>query len=149
MAKNCTIALGADHHGFNLKEWIKKSFVGKEKIIWEDCGAYDAERSDYPYFAQKVCHEIIKKNVSYGILLCGSGVGMAIAANRYKGIYAGLVWNAEIARRAHAEDNVNVLVLPADYLDTAQVSEIITAWLTTPFNEGRYAQRIAMLDKLI
>ena len=80
-------------------------------------------------------------------MLCATGVGMAIAANRFPNIYAGLAWNEEIARLSKEDDNVNVLVLPSDFVSNEQMIAMTRAWLSAQFNEGRYAKRIAMIDE--
>jgi ribose 5-phosphate isomerase B len=141
------IALGTDHRGFVLKELLKKhaSIAGKN-IEWIDCGAYDADRSDYPIFADRVCAAMQDKSVDSGILLCGSGVGMSIAANRRAGIFAALAWNQDVARQCKQEDNANVLVLPADFISEAQMLAMVTAWLGATFKGGRYQERIKMID---
>lgn len=142
------IALGTDHRGFMLKELLKKhANLASIPIEWVDFGAFDANRSDYPIFVDKVCAAMASKSADYGILLCGSGVGMSIAANRTPGIYAALVWNPEVARASKEDDNANVLVLPADYISEVQMLAIVTAWLGATFKGGRYQERIDMIDK--
>ena len=141
------IALGTDHRGFVLKELLKKhTNIASREIEWVDLGAHDAIRSDYPIFVDKVCEAMSSKSADYGILLCGSGVGMSIAANRYSGIYAALVWNQEVARMCKEEDNANVLVLPADFISEVQMLALVAAWLSATFKGGRYQERLAMID---
>jgi ribose 5-phosphate isomerase B len=143
---NVSIAIGADHHGFALKSAI---IAYKGDVRWIDVGADDDQPSDYPQYAAKVCHLLQKGVATSGILLCGSGIGMAIAANRFPGIYAGLVWNETIAAHAKQEDNINVLVLPADYLSEAETLAIVDVWLRTPFSaKERYIRRIGMIDSI-
>ncbi len=142
------IAIGADHRGFELKEEIKKRlYLADTPIKWDDVGAFDAVRSDYPIFAQAVVHELLHKKADVGILLCGSGAGMAIAANRFAHIYAGLAWNVETAISAKEDDNVNVLIIPSDYVDAQTALQMIQKWLTAQFKEERYRQRIDQIDK--
>jgi ribose 5-phosphate isomerase B len=144
-----TIALGTDHRGYDYKLVIQNGVSLETKHInWIDVGAFSAERSDYPSFAVSVVRAVRSGQAHAGILLCGTGIGMAIAANRFEGIYAGVAWNAEVARRAREEDHVNILVLPADYITPAQSIPIIQAWLEATAKSGRYADRIAMIDKL-
>jgi ribose 5-phosphate isomerase B len=138
------IAIGADHRGFLQKEFIKKHM---RSIEWVDVGTYDTERTDYPIFADKVVQLMLDRVVSAGVLLCASGGGMAIAANRYKYIYAVVAWNNEIARQSKLEDNANVLVLPSDFVSWEDAVNMIDLWLAQEFKGGRYAERIAMLDK--
>ena len=80
------------------------------------------------------------------VLLCGSGNGMAIAANRFKGVFACVAWNADVARVAKQDDNCNVLVIPADYIQQEEITEIISSWLNATFKGGRYAERLALID---
>ena len=138
------IAIGADHHGFAGKEYIKQQL---NDIEWVDVGTFNEERTDYPIFAQKACKALLEGEVDCAVLLCGTGIGMAIAANRFPKIYAGLAWNSEIARLSKEDDNVNVLVLPSDFVSPEQMVAMIRAWLSATFNQGRYQERIAMIDQ--
>ncbi|HSC24866.1 MAG TPA: RpiB/LacA/LacB family sugar-phosphate isomerase [Candidatus Babeliales bacterium] len=138
------IAIGTDHRGFLHKEFIKKHITS---IEWIDVGAYNQDRTDYPLYADKVVNCIINKVACAGILICSSGGGMAIAANRHKYIYAVVAWNKEIARQCKQEDNANILVLPSDFISYDDAVEMIHEWLMQTFKEGRYAQRIAMIDE--
>lgn len=142
-----TIAIGADHRGFVLKQHIIGSTEYGEYIItWRDVGTDSEDRTDYPLYTHKVVELVLQGTVDYGILTCGSGIGVSIAANRFRGIYAGIVWNETIAQRAKEHDNVNILILPADYIDTQQAQDCITAWLTAEFKKGRYLERLKMID---
>ncbi len=138
------IVIGADHRGYICKEHIKNMLPNYE---WIDVGAHTGERSDYPEFAHAAIHSMQKEKIEHAILLCGSGIGIAIAANRYENILAGVAWNVTVARQAKAHDNVNVLVLPCDYISHEESVIMITTWLTTEFLGGRYAKRIAMIEK--
>lgn len=143
------IAIGTDHRGFALKQaLIAQLVVGDQKVTWTDCGTYTAERTDYPLFAIPVCELVQHKEVNYGILLCGTGVGMSIIANRFSGIYAGLAWSEQIARLNKQDDNVNILILPADFVTLQSACEIISAWLSAEFKENRYRERIHMIDQI-
>ena len=141
------IAIGADHRGFLFKEILKKhSNLAGHYIQWIDVGAFDAQRSDYPVFVDAVCKKLQAGQADLGVLLCGSGVGMSIAANRNTGIYAALVWNEAVAKQSRQDDKANVLVLPADYITEPEMLCIVTAWLSAHFKGGRYQERIAMID---
>lgn len=143
------IAIGADHRGFDLKQrLINNKFLANKEIDWIDVGADNNIRSDYPEFAISVAKLVQEKTVNYGVLLCGTGVGMAIAANRFKYVYAGLAWNETIAKLNKEDDNVNILALPADYIDLDQAQKIITAWLLAEFKSGRYQSRIKLIDTI-
>lgn len=135
------VAIGADHRGFVYKQM----FLEKHSE-WEDVGAFNDERSDFPVFAQKVVSSIESGQTQEGILLCGTGTGMAITANRFKKIYAAVVWNTEVAQLAKEHNNANILVIPVDFVSFEQSEEMIAAWRNASFLEGRYAQRIALFD---
>lgn len=139
------ISIGADHRGYDLKAKIIEHF---KDIKWIDVGTNSKERTDYPIYAKKVCNNILEKRSDLGILLCGSGIGVGIAANRFKGIYAGVCWNAEIAIFAKADDNINVLVLPADFMGPEQAFLSIKIWLETEFKNGHYQKRLDMIDSI-
>lgn len=142
-----SIALGADHRGFACKESLKsQQSLGSLALQWLDTGTFSQERTDYPIYARTVVSAIIAGKAQLGILFCGSGAGMAIAANRTPGIYAAVAWNVDVARAMRADDHVNVLVLPTDYISQEQAVAIVTAWLTTPCKQGRYSDRLAMID---
>lgn len=144
------IAIGADHRGYAYKEQIKKQIVHAQQhaITWIDVGTDNEERTDYPLFVTPVCKALQSKTAEYGILLCASGVGMSIAANRFSGIYAALVWNADVACMSREDDKSNVLVIPADFVSIEESVTMINAWLAASFKEDRYQQRIAMIDAL-
>ncbi|KKT01370.1 MAG: Ribose 5-phosphate isomerase B [candidate division TM6 bacterium GW2011_GWF2_43_17] len=136
------IALGADHRGYAHKEFLRQlpySFI--------DCGAFSDERSDYPVFARAVCAAILEKRVDGGVLFCGSGAGMAIAANRLPGIYAAVAWNDALARMIREDDWCNVLVIPADFVSLDELGAIFQAWYEAIPKGGRYYERIQMIDK--
>lgn len=148
------ISIGCDHRGYELKHTIITTFSERaaQPLEWVDVGAYSMERSDYPSFARKVYTSITDKSSEFGILICGSGIGMAIAANRFKGVYAALCWNEEIARIAYEDDGVNVLVLASDFVsetsNIAIVATMLDSWNSKTFKEGRYRQRLEMIDNL-
>ncbi len=138
------IAIGTDHRGFLHKEYIKNTITEHD---WIDVGTHNQDRTDYPLYAKKVVELFLHNKVDCGVLLCSSGIGMAVAANRHKHIYAGVVWNDEIARQAKAEDNINILVLPSDFVTQDQSFAIINTWLRIEFNGGRYQERLEMIDQ--
>ena len=143
------IAIGADHRGFSTKAYIKQYLVtSDEPIAWVDVGSFNQERTDYPIYAKTVVTALQKKEVELGILLCASGVGMAVAANRYRGIRAGVAWNDQVATMCREDDNVNILVIPTDFVSEKQAISIITHWLTARFKGGRYQERISILHKI-
>lgn len=137
------IFIGADHRGYALKTALQKKL---NTYDWHDLGCSSEARTDFPVYASKVSAEVLKNSGSYGILICGSGIGMSIAANRHKGIFAALCWNPEVAQSARADDNANILVLPANIVDEALAAQIIQSFLETPFKGGVYEQRLCMID---
>ena len=138
------ISIGADHRGYDLKQALVEHFSDYQFL---DAGTFSSERTDYPLFAKKVCANILEGSAQAGILICGSGVGMSIAANRHKKIYAALCWTPEIAYYAKKHDGANVLVLPADFIDNDLVVKIVSTWLETKFEGGRYERRLCMIDE--
>lgn len=145
--KHMNIGIGTDHRGFSYIETIRLyAMIGDIEITWHDFGAFSDERTDYPLYAHKVAQAVADKQIDAGLLLCGTGVGMAITANRYKGIYAAVAWNAQIARQAREDDNSNILVIPTEHIGPEQVHELLHAWLTAKFKGGRYEQRLQMID---
>jgi len=144
------IYLGADHRGYNLKEEIKK-FFELEKIEFKDLGNlnYD-ENDDYPDFVKKVVEKVLSSSKKdKGILICGTGIGMSIAANKFKGIKAGLCLSGYMAKRAIEEDDINILCLAADITDVETSKKIIKEWLKAKFkNEERYKRRIEKIFEI-
>lgn len=137
------ISIGADHRGYALKESIKDSF----DYAWIDVGTDSDERADFPRYAQLVVKNILEGKAEHGILICGSGVGMSIAANRHKGIYAALCWSPTVARAAREHDNANILALPADYITADAARQIVQSWLQAEFLGGRYQARLEQIDR--
>ncbi len=144
------VYIGADHRGYEIKEEIKK-FLENKGIKFTDVGGSSAEvEDDYPDYAEKVAHGVAEDlEVSKGILLCGSGVGVCIAANKYKGIRAALAWNISVAQQSRSDDNANVLCLPADLLSAEEAFDIVDAFLQTPFSEdGRHVRRVNKINAI-
>lgn len=141
------IAIGSDHGGYKLKEEIKK-FLEENKIEYKDCGTTSEERTDYPIYAEKVAKLIQNKECDAGILLCRSGYGMTVAANKFKGIRAANIFSKESAALAKADDDINVITLGGDYLDLEEAKLIIKNWLNAEFKGGRYKERLDMIEKI-
>ena len=138
------ITIGSDHRGYKLKFDLKKHFTD---IEWIDVGTTDSEqRLDYPVFAKEVCKNVLEKTADLGILICGSGVGMSIAANRFPKIYAALCWNKDIACAAKNHDLANVLILPANFVTNDEAVEILKTWIEAEFFGGRYLDRLKIID---
>lgn len=141
------IAIGSDHGGYKLKEEIKK-YLEEKEIPYKDYGTDSEERTDYPIYAKKVAKAINKKEADTGILICRSGFGMTVVANKFKGIRAAAVYSEESAKFAKADDNINVLTLGADYLTTNEAICIIRNWLATEFKGGKYEERLKMIEQI-
>lgn len=139
------ISIGADHRGFALKAFVINYF---KEYQWIDVGTHSAERTDYPLFAQKVCHDVLDGRADCGILICGSGVGVAIAANRFKKIYAALCWDPEVAKHAREYDGANVLAIPANFVTQELTIDIINAWVGAEFKGGVYQKRLDMIEAM-
>jgi len=141
------IALGSDHAGFALKEALKKQLMKAGHEI-KDFGAYSKESCDYPDFAFLVAGEVLEGKYERGILVCGSGVGMSIAANRLRGIRAALVSDLHTAKQSRAHGDTNILCLGAKRIKPPLANKIVTTWLATPFsNEERHLRRIKKIDR--
>jgi len=141
-----SIAIGSDHRGFEHKQAIVKQTFGRVK--WIDVGTHNAQRSNFPGFTHEVIKAMRNGDAQAGILLCGTGVGMSIAANRFTGIYAALVWSEEVARLSKEHNNANILVLPSDFISLDEIVGMISSWLDAEFKGGRYQERIDMIDKI-
>ncbi len=140
------ISLGSDHRGYKVKEYLKNVLKDLE-IEYSDEGAFNEESCDYPDFAEKAVKKVIKKNSDFAILICGSGLGMSIAANRFKGIRAALCLTVEMAQMAREHNNANVLVLSANFIELKEVSNILNTWLSSNFEGGRHERRIRKIDE--
>src|SRR5687767_14513483 len=134
------LAIGADNAGFEMKsklvDWLRTPDGGKHKIL--DLGTGTADSSDYPDYAVTVGKAVADRRVNKGILFCGSGIGMAIAANKIRGVRDALVWNPEVAALASEHNDANVLCLPSRYVSLPKAKEMLKAFLNTRFGGGRH-----------
>ncbi len=140
------LAVASDHAGFEMKEEVRKHLEAEGHSV-EDFGCYDSESCDYPDYAKKLCEALLNDMVERGVLICGTGLGMSYAANRYKGIRAALCLSPQMAEMARAHNDANVLVLGARLVDFPAARDIIKAWMETPFDGGRHLRRIQKLDE--
>jgi len=145
MAKK--IALGADHAGFEEKEKVKRT-LDELGIEYEDMGTMTPESVDYPDYAQKVGESVSSGKYEQGLLVCGSGTGMAIAANKVKGVRAAVAWSPEIAALARQHNDANVLSLPARFLTDSQSADIVKAFFESDFEGGRHGKRVDKIKGL-
>ena len=139
------IYIASDHAGFNLKEEILK----KSNENYIDLGTNNSDSVDYPEYAHKIVEKIKFDKDSLGILICGSGIGMAIAANRDEFIRAGLAFNPEIAKLMRMHNNANILVLPGRFIDVQEALKCVDNFIGTDFEGGRHQSRINKLNKKI
>ena len=139
--KKIRIILASDHAGFKLKEIIKKHLVKKRRKIL-DLGTNNADSVDYPDYAHLLSNEMRKKNNQFGILVCGSGIGMGIAANRHKNIRAAVCSSAKSAKLSREHNNSNVIALGARFLSKNVALKCINVFLNTNFKGGRHLRRV-------
>ena len=137
------ILIGSDHGGFELKELIKESM---KTISFIDTGCYVDDQCNYPEIVDDLVKKIKNDTVKKGILICGTGIGVCIRANRYKGIRAALAYNNYSAEMASAHNNANILCLGGRIILPKNAIEMVEIWLKTPFEAGRHNTRCQMLD---
>jgi len=140
------IPVGADHAGYALKERLVSELrrLGYEPL---DLGTHSTESADYPDYAHKVAARVEHHDAERGVLLCGTGLGMAYAANRHPGVRAAVAWSPEVARLAREHNDANVLVLPARFVSEDEGVQILRTWLDSEFEGGRHARRVAKIDQ--
>ena len=139
------IPIASDHAGFELKSKFVTA-LRKKGFTVDDKGSTGTEPCDYPDFAKLVASDVASGSAKRGVLLCGSGVGMDIAANRYKGVRAALAWNRDIAKLSRQHNNSNILVVPARFVSEEEGIAVLESWLTTEFEGGRHATRVDKID---
>ena len=139
------IPIGSDHAGFHLKQRLVDELrrLGYDPA---DLGTTSAESTDYPDYAHAVASQVEQGDAARGILLCGTGLGMAFAANRHPHVRAAVAWNDEVAALARGHNDSNVLVLPARFVTEEQGLSILRTWLNTPFEGGRHARRVEKIE---
>lgn len=142
------IAIGCDHAGFNLKQKIKNLLLDQGYMI-EDFGTYSDESVDYPDFAHAVAKVVNDGIFERGILICGSGNGMNITANKYRFVRAALCWNGEIAYFARLHNDANMLSLPARFIDEQVAIETVRVFLNTIFEGGRHIIRVEKISRIL
>lgn len=141
------IAIASDHGGYALKEEIKK-FLDEKEIPYKDFGCNSQERTDYPLYAKPAVKAVQSKECDRGILICGTGFGMTMVANKFKGIRCASCWNEEVAKLLKAHNNANVIALPGRFINISEAVVILRAWLGTEFMEGRHTDRLQMIEEI-
>jgi ribose 5-phosphate isomerase B len=139
------VILGSDHAGFELKEKVKKT-LERLGVPFEDLGTHSAESVDYPDFAHRVAEAVADGRYERGILVCGTGIGVSIAANRHAGVRAAVACSEETARLSREHNDANVLALGGRTIAPSLAERIVEVWLSTPFAGGRHARRVAKIE---
>jgi|SRR5690554_958665 ribose 5-phosphate isomerase B len=144
--ERATVVVGSDHAGFEMKEFVK-NYLSEKGYLYIDIGAPQEDPSDdYPVFAFKLAKTVSANKCKRGILMCGTGIGASIAANRIKGVRAALCTSPEMAKMARAHNDSNVLVIGGRTTEKETAGKIIDAWLNGKFEGGRHQKRISLLD---
>ena len=137
------ILIAADHAGLDLKQELIEQMP---KDTFEDLGTNSKENVDYPDYANELASRISLDNNKKGVLICGTGVGMSVAANKFRNIRAGLVYNSEVAKLIREHNDANILVLPGRYMDIHEAKKCVDNFLSSSFEGGRHTRR---LDKIV
>ena len=138
------IAIGSDHRGVHIKAKLVANLQSAGHDVC-DVGAHGDQSVDYPDFAQMVCNRLANKESDRGILMCGTGIGMAITANKFPGIRAANCFDEVMAEMCRRHNDVNVLCLPGDLIGNRPIDDLVRIWLTTEFEAGRHARRVSKI----
>ena len=141
------LAIGCDHGGYRLKEELKK-YLEEIGLEYKDYGTFNEERTDYPIYAKEVAKAVSDGECEKGVLICRSGHGMAIVANKFRGVRAAAIVSEDDARFAKADDDINVLTFGSNCMDTNEAIRIMRIWIATDFKGGRYQERIDMINEI-
>ena len=141
------IAIAADHGGFELKENLKKHYE-KQGIILDDLGTYSTDSVDYPDIAEKMCKNILESSSDLGILICGTGIGMSMAANKHRGIRAACCSDTFSARLTRLHNNANVLCLGARVLGTGLALDLVDQFVDAEFEGDRHIKRLSLIEDI-
>jgi ribose 5-phosphate isomerase B len=141
------LAIGSDHAGLHLKKRILELLKHKDVTV-TDFGTEKDESVDYPDFGMQVAEAVSHGEVERGILLCGSGIGMSIVANKFRGVRAALCYDTQTARLSRQHNNANILVMGGRLLEASQAMEIVKTWLETKFEGGRHARRLRKISEI-
>ncbi len=149
MKKKIKIGIASDHAGFSVKEKIKQYLLNSNNIIIKDYGTNSLDSVDYPDYAKKIAKSLQKGIIDKGILICKTGIGMSIAANRFKGIRAALCYDKESTILSRKHNDSNILILPAYLFENSKdLEDILNLWLTTDFEGGRHLKRLKKINNL-
>ncbi len=139
------IAIASDHGGYELKQKLA-AYCSAQGIETDDLGTNSSESVDYPDFAEKVCRVVLDKKADFGVLVCGTGIGISIAANRHKGIRAALLYSLETAKLARQHNNANIAVFGGRTMSFEDAAARLDVFFKTPFEGGRHIRRIEKTD---
>ena len=139
-----TIAIGCDHAGFPYKDGIKQMLEDMGHTV-VDKGTHSVDSVDYPDFVHPVANAIEEKQADFGVLICGSGNGVAITANKHQGVRAALCWQAELARLARLHNDANAIAIPARFIALPLAKDLVSTFIETPFEGGRHARRVGKI----
>ena len=141
------IVIGADHGGYKLKEEIKK-YLEEKNISYEDKGAYSEDSVDYPDIAKAVASDVSNKKADIGILICRSGIGMSMCANKFKDVRCAVCYEEQTAKYSRMHNNANMLALGADYISVNDAVCILRQFLATEFEGGRHQRRVDIINEI-
>lgn len=141
------IAIGSDHGGFLMKQKVVKFLESKGHVV-ADMGTHDEKPCDYPVYGRKVARAVSAGQFDRGVLICKSGLGMSMAANRVRGIRAALCWDIKGAESSRRHNDANIICLAATRTSVGQAKKILQVWLKTEFEGGRHARRVKLLERL-
>jgi len=142
MKQGLKIAIGGDHAGFEYKQLLIEALAGNEV---KDFGPFSGDSCDYPDFAHPAASAVESGEFNFGVLICGSGNGVAMTANKHRGIRAAICWNEELAERARSHNDANILCLPARHISFDTAKSIVKIFLATEFEGGRHATRVGKI----
>ena len=141
------IAIGSDHGGYKLKEEIKR-YLEEKEIKFKDFGSKGEERVEYPDIASKVAKSVQSNECDKGILICRSGIGMTIVANKFKNIRCALCYNEQTAKNSRVHNNSNILAIGADEVGTSQAISMLRLWIASEFEGGRHQERLNIIEEI-
>lgn len=143
--KSLPLAIGGDHAGFDYKEALKQSLQTAGWTV-EDKGTYSTDSTDYPDYAHPLATMVAEGKAAAGILICGSGNGVCMTANKHQGIRAALCWNEELAALSRQHNNANVLCIPSRFVSQELAQKMVEVFLSTPFEGGRHERRVEKIS---
>lgn len=141
------IAIGSDHRGVQVKSKLIVALENLRHVV-EDCGTQGEDSVDYPDFAKEVCRRVAERRADRGILICGTGIGMSITANKFAGVRAASCYDEVMAEMSRRHNDVNVLCLPGDLIGNRPVVDLVRVWLDTAFEGGRHERRLQKIAEI-